>query len=342
MRGAVKVPSGKLVAVDVERDAAGRVTACRVSGDFFVEGQADALLTDIATALTQGQPVADVLQKHPDTQLIGVDAAAIETAYARALGEQCDSTQTRARTDAITHADWPNRWHRLARELQVVLDEPRSPADQMVIDEQWAREVAQGQRPATLRFWQWSAPAVVVGQYQSIPDEVNLDAAQAEGFTVVRRCTGGGAMLINPAHTITYSLVAPVWFVDGVSVEESYQLCDTWLIDTLHELGVHATFGGLNDIVASDGKIGGAAQRRFPGTPGALLHHVTLAYDFDAEQMVRVLNMSREKISDKAVKSAKRRVSPITRQTTLSREDLMQAMAAHVGTIIEAASRVSE
>ena len=34
-------------------------------------------------------------------------------------------------------------------------------------------------------------------------------------FDVVRRCTGGGAMFIEPGNTITYSLYAPLDFVQG-------------------------------------------------------------------------------------------------------------------------------
>ncbi|MGH3219905.1 MAG: lipoyl protein ligase domain-containing protein, partial [Streptosporangiaceae bacterium] len=44
--------------------------------------------------------------------------------------------------------------------------------------------------------------------------------------------------------------------------------------------------GRLNDITSSRGKIGGAAQKRLAS---AVLHHVTMAYDIDAEKMLRVL-----------------------------------------------------
>ena len=84
-------------------------------------------------------------------------------------------------------------------------------------------------------------------------------------------------------------------------------------------------FAGLNDIASQYGKIGGAAQRRFPvGPGGAVLHHVTMAYDIDAAKMNRVLNTSREKMSDKAVKSAVKRVDPMKSQTGLSRARIVE------------------
>lgn len=54
-----------------------------------------------------------------------------------------------------------------------------------------------------------------------------------------------------------------------------------------------------------------------------MLHHVTMAYDIDAAKMSRVLNTSREKMSDKAVKSAVKR-GPDESQTGLSREHIVE------------------
>nr|WP_223851980.1 lipoate--protein ligase family protein [Bifidobacterium myosotis] len=261
--------------------------------------------------------------------------------------------------EELSHAEeYRARWESLRRNLVVVHDTPRMPAEQMTIDETWAREVATGERRPTLRLWEWAGPAVVIGRFQSAPDEVNLDVAERYGFDVVRRCTGGGTMFIEPGNTITYSLYAPLDFVRGVSIEESYRLCDWWLVESLRGLGLDVRFAGLNDIASQYGKIGGAAQRRFPvdtgradaaadadakgaaedaGTgfgrgrghgAGAVLHHVTMAYDIDAAKMGAVLNTSREKMSDKAVKSAVKRVDPLRSQTGLSRETIIDHLLA--------------
>ena len=224
---------------------------------------------------------------------------------------------------------WHERWLQLAPE--VVLDAPRDPQEQMDTDVQWAREVAEGLRKPTMRFWQWSAPCVVIGRFQSLRDEVHEDVAREEGLQVVRRSTGGGAMFIEPGNTITYSLYAPADFAAGIDIAHSYRLCDAWLIQALRGLGLDVRFSGLNDIASQYGKIGGAAQRRFPaprgsadtGGGGAILHHVTLAYDIDAEKMGRVLNVSQEKMRDKAVRSAVKRVDPLKRQTGMGRDELV-------------------
>ena len=90
-----------------------------------------------------------------------------------------------------------------------IRDEPQDPALHMALDEVLIGEVAACCCPPTLRIWEWSAPAVVIGGFQSLRDEVDTSEASRLGITVVRRISGGGAMFIDPANTITYSLYAP-------------------------------------------------------------------------------------------------------------------------------------
>lgn len=68
----------------------------------------------------------------------------------------------------------------------------------MALDEVLAREVGAGHRPPTLRIWEWSAPGVVIGSFQSLRNEVDVAEASRRGITVVRRISGGGAMFIEP------------------------------------------------------------------------------------------------------------------------------------------------
>ena len=57
---------------------------------------------------------------------------------------------------------------------------------------------------------------------------------------------------------------------------------------------------------------------------------MTLAYDIDGEKMMRVLHVSREKMSDKAVKSAVKRVDPMRSQTGMSRDVVVNHLIAAV------------
>src|SRR5699024_7149891 len=188
-------------------------------------------------------------------------------------------------------------------------------------------EVALGERPPTLRFWDWDAPLVVIGSFQSVRNEVDEEAAARHGIGIVRRVSGGGAMFMEPGNCITYSLAVPSSLVEGLSFERSYEFLDQWVMGALADVGITARYVPLNDIASEKGKIAGAAQKRFAS--GAVLHHVTMAYDMDAEKMGEVLRVGKEKISDKGIRSAAKRVDPMRSQTGMARADIIAAFAAH-------------
>lgn len=210
-----------------------------------------------------------------------------------------------------------------AFDWQLVHAGPQSPALHMALDEVLTDEVAAGRRPPTLRIWEWASPAVVIGRFQSLRNEVDAEGAARHGIEVVRRITGGGAMFIEPGNTITYSLSAPQSLVAGMSFEQSYAFMDAWVLEALRTLGIEAWYQPLNDIASKAGKIAGAAQMR---RGKAVLHHVTMAYDIDADKMLQVLRIGREKLSDKATQSANKRVDPLRSQTGLARAEVIARM----------------
>lgn len=206
---------------------------------------------------------------------------------------------------------------------QLIHAEPQPPALHMALDELLTHEVGAGHRPPTLRVWEWAAPAVVIGRFQSLRNEVDGDAARRHGIEVVRRVSGGGAMFIEPGNTITYSIYAPLSLIKGLSFQEAYAYMDAWTLDALAELGIKAWYQPLNDITSTGGKIAGAAQAH---RGGAVLHHVTMAYDIDATKMLQVLRIGREKLSDKGTQSAAKRVDPLRSQTGLPRAAVIERM----------------
>ena len=310
MRGEYKVPGGKLVAVDLDVSD-GRLADVSISGDFFLEP--DDALEDINAALSGLSADAGVEQLasaidgalDETVSLIGFTPEAIGIAVRRALGKATG-------------------WH--DHVFDVIPPVTLDPAMHVALDEVIAHEVAAGERPPTLRFWDWDRPLVVIGSFQSVRNEVDPDGAARHGIEVVRRVSGGGAMFMEPGNTITYSLVVPSSLVEGLSFERSYSFLDDWVIGALADIGVHAHFVPLNDIASDKGKIGGAAQKRFAS--GAVLHHVTMAYDIDADKMLEVLRIGREKLSDKGTKSANKRVDPMRSQTGMTRGAIIESFIA--------------
>jgi lipoate-protein ligase A len=208
------------------------------------------------------------------------------------------------------------QWH-------LIPGQPLPPLMNMALDEVLTLRVGRGERPPTIRVWGWSNPCVVLGRFQSVKNEVNEDAAHELGIQIVRRISGGGAMFIEPEGAITYSIYAPDEIVQGMNFPESYEFFDAWVVAALRDLGVDAWYAPLNDITSSGGKIGGAAQAR---RGGAVLHHTTMAYQMNIPLMLRVLRIGQEKLSDKGITSADKRVGPLSQQTDLSRDVIIKRL----------------
>lgn len=315
MHGEYKVPGGKLVVVDVTLAGEGPEAVLAevvLSGDFFLEP--DEALADITGAL-RGIPANSSVQVMAGliaravgdrTVMIGFTPEAVAIAVRRALG----------------HA---TGWH--DHTFEIIRGTPERPFVQMALDEVLAQAVGNGTRPPTLRFWEWERNVVVIGSFQSMRNEVDPVGRDKHDVTVTRRVSGGGAMFIQPGNTITYSLYVPASLVEGLSFEQSYAFLDDWVLGALRELGIEASYIPLNDIASPSGKIAGAAQKRYAN--GAVLHHVTMSYDIDADAMLEVLRIGREKLSDKGTKSANKRVDPLRRQTGMARAEIIDAFAAH-------------
>ena len=111
-----------------------------------------------------------------------------------------------------------------------------------------------------------------------------------------------------------------------MSFQDSYAFLDDWVVQALRGLDIDASYQPLNDITSPTGKIGGAAQKRLGS--GAVLHHVTMAYDMDGDRMVEVLRIGREKISDKGVASANKRVDPLKAHTGLTKKAIEDHLVA--------------
>jgi lipoate-protein ligase A len=132
-------------------------------------------------------------------------------------------------------------------------------------------------------------------------------------------------MFVQPNRTITYSLYLPERLVERLSIKDSYAACDAWSVGALRELGVDCRYAPVNDIAAPDGKIGGAAQAR---RHGWVLHHTTIAYEMDADEMKRVLRFGLERRNPRGTPSAVKDVSPLRRHTTLSRCEIIEHLIA--------------
>ncbi|MGQ9463127.1 MAG: lipoate--protein ligase family protein [Candidatus Fervidibacter sp.] len=169
----------------------------------------------------------------------------------------------------------------------------------MAIDEAMLIAHQAGLTIPTLRLYRWSPPAVSLGLLQPV-EEIDKSVCNQFGFDIVRRPSGGGAVLHQ--HEVTYSVVMDGQICpEGSSVLATYRWLAQGLIAGLKKLGVNASFPeqaqkhspapfcfvrvSPADLTVLGRKLGGSAQarrRRF------LLQHgsIPLQLDFDAVEKI--------------------------------------------------------
>lgn len=180
----------------------------------------------------------------------------------------------------------------------------------MALDEAIMLEVSKGSSPITMRFYGWSPPAVSIGYFQGMEEEVDVEKCKELGIDFIRRTTGGGAVFHE--SEVTYSISIPI--SDGRVPEnmlESYRVICGGVVEGLRLLGIDSAFHPLNDIIAGGRKISGSAQTRKQGT---VLQHGTLLTDVNVEKMFSLLKVPDEKIRDKLIKNVKERVTSVSHQ----------------------------
>ena len=186
----------------------------------------------------------------------------------------------------------------------IIEDAPRSGSANMAVDHAIAEACAAGESLPTLRFYRWQPPAISLGRHQPLA-EIDLEAAAAHGYDIVRRTTGGRAIL--HVDELTYSVAAPKSEprVEG-GVMDAYLRLSNALVTGLHLLGVPADKAGAETKVSKDvsaacfevpsayeitvggRKLMGSAQSR---RAGYVLQHGSLPLFGDITRLIPVLSL---------------------------------------------------
>ncbi|MHB9292301.1 lipoate--protein ligase family protein [Hollandina sp. SP2] len=177
----------------------------------------------------------------------------------------------------------------------------------MGLDEALLEGVAQGRSLPVLRLYTWKPPAVSIGYFQGLTEEVDLESCTRHGVDVVRRISGGGAVFHH--EELTYSIIMPLGHpLAGETIQGSYQSICPGIIQGLALLGVSSRFSGINDILVEDRKISGHAQTR---RMGCVLQHGTLLLASDVDLMFELLLVPQEKLTDTGIQDVKDRVTSL-------------------------------
>ena len=141
-------------------------------------------------------------------------------------------------------------------------------------------------------FFLWrNRPSVIVGLNQNVYSEVNLQYLDANGITLARRVTGGGAVY-HDLQNMNYTIIGKEPSPEPVA-------------EALRSLGVAVEMTGRNDMFVDGKKCSGYARRV---SHGREIIHGTLMYDVDLETLSRVLDVPGSKMQAKGIASVKSRV----------------------------------
>jgi lipoate-protein ligase A len=177
---------------------------------------------------------------------------------------------------------------------------PNIGAYNMAIDEELLARAQAGETTPVLRLYTWHPPAVSIGRFQKIGTAVDVEACRRQGIDIVRRVTGGRAVLHN--RELTYSIIART--DDDLfprNVHGTYKTIAAGLLHGLGKLGIPAEMVSRSsrhavliktdakdsacfsspswyEILVHGRKIIGSAQRRLSG---AFLQHGSILLGYD-------------------------------------------------------------
>jgi len=200
----------------------------------------------------------------------------------------------------------------------------RPAAENIAINRVMLEAHQEGRIPHTLRFLRFR-PSALVGFHQSVEQELRADYCAVHGITIQRRITGGGAIYFDETQ-LGWELYLDRRALGTADMQEiSRRICELAAAG-IRRLGVDARFRPRNDIEVDGRKISGTGGA-FEGD--SIMYQGTLLIDFDIEKMLRVLRIPVEKLSDKAVASARERVANLKDLLGAApdRAEVMQSLA---------------
>lgn len=166
-------------------------------------------------------------------------------------------------------------------------------------------------------FMLWrNRPCILIGRYQNINLEVNLDFTNENNMDVIRRLSGGGAIYCD-TDNMQYSFITKK---TGSDVDSSFKKFASPVVSALKSLGLDAEFTGRNDIQIGGAKVSGNAQFQ---SKEKILHHGTLLFKANLYNLTNSLKARDIKFKGKAVQSIRSRVGFIGDMIDMDIESFM-------------------
>ncbi|KPC69290.1 lipoate--protein ligase [Thermoactinomyces vulgaris] len=167
-------------------------------------------------------------------------------------------------------------------------------------------------------------PSIIIGKHQNTVEEINVDYVREKGIHVVRRLSGGGAVY-HDLGNLNFSFITKD---DGKSFANFRKFTEP-VISALESLNIKAELSGRNDILVDGKKVSGNAQF---STRGRMFSHGTLMFNVNIEEVVKALQVKKEKIESKGIKSVRSRVANLVDYLAepMSIQEFRQVLLTHI------------
>ncbi len=191
--------------------------------------------------------------------------------------------------------------------IRIITQGPHHAFFNMALDEAISEAVRQKLSPPTLRLYQWDRPSVTIGYFQKI-SEININYCTEKGYPVVRRATGGRAILHDMELTYSFSSSKNSTFFNG-GLLENYTVISKALVKGLNLIGINAGISfvkkrcdshrnsacfksvSYGEVTVDGRKVIGSAQKRYHN---GFFQQGSIMLNFKAKELCNVLNGSKE------------------------------------------------
>jgi lipoate---protein ligase len=151
-------------------------------------------------------------------------------------------------------------------------------AENVALDEALLDEADSCEAPEeVVRLWESTSAAVVIGRSSKAAEEVDLDFCREKRIPVLRRCSGGAAVVLGPG-CLMYSLILSYRLRPELRlIDEVHRFVLGRLASSLRGLPLEVEHQGISDLAWGGRKVSGNSLRC---KRHALLYHGTLLYNF--------------------------------------------------------------
>ncbi|MCJ0930291.1 lipoate--protein ligase family protein [Virgibacillus halodenitrificans] len=199
----------------------------------------------------------------------------------------------------------------------------------MALDEALLNWHSKGEIPPTIRFYGWSTPSLSLGHFQKVERSIHLQAIKKHQCQLVRRLTGGSAVLHD--NELTYSVVVTENHpAIPKSVRDAYYVLSKGVLAGYQELGIQADYAvpdktatkdrtavcfektAYYELVVDGKKISGNAQTR---KQGVLLQHGSIPLEINDHMLFDLFVFPNEEIRERKRKQFSKKASTINELT---------------------------